>query len=474
MLFNSIVFPFFFLAVILVYYRLDRRWQNRWLLVTSYFFYGWWDWRFCSLLMFSTCLDFFMSNRLAGSEKESSRRALLAATLAANLGLLAFFKYFNFFAASTKTLLESIGFHPDFFTLKVILPVGISFYTFQSISYMIDVYRRDEKPARDFEAYAVYVAFFPQLMAGPIERARRMLPQYLRRRVFDRDLARTGIPLVLVGYFKKVVIADSMAPIVDMCFKNISETSGPDLLLGIYAFAVQIYCDFSGYTDIARGLARFLGVELMGNFTAPYLSRSISEFWRRWHVSLSSWLRDYLYIPLGGNRKGGLRKWANLIVTMLLGGVWHGAAWTFVVWGGFHGVLLGLDKLISGGGKPGREALGKGISGRFRDVLSVLLTFHLVCLGWVLFRAPSMASAMAYIGAIFVNGGGAVLLRPVMLGMIATLLIDVGQRLYEDHAWLLKVSPGWRYVIAECIVVATVLTFGYRHGGATPFIYFQF
>jgi D-alanyl-lipoteichoic acid acyltransferase DltB (MBOAT superfamily) len=475
MLFNSIIFPFFFLVVVIIYYRLNHLWQNRWLLAASYFFYGWWDWRFCSLLAFSTCLDYFVSNRIAESKRESVRRILLGVTITANLGLLGFFKYFNFFSASAKSFLESLGFQPDFFTLQVILPVGISFYTFQSMSYMIDVYRREQKPEKDFMAYAVFVAFFPQLMAGPIERARRMLPQFIQKRTFNRDIVRSGIPLVLMGYFKKVVIADSMIPIVDACFTNPVGFSGIDLLLGAYAFAIQIYCDFSGYTDIARGLARFLGIELVRNFEAPYFSRDISEFWRRWHISLSSWLRDYLYIPLGGNRTGKAKTYVNIMLTMLLGGLWHGAAWTFVVWGGFHGSLLVVHRLMLKEKKTDRSApVSHDLFGCSKDFLGIILTFHLVCVGWIFFRAPSIDIALSYFVGIIINDGGTSFFKPVVLAMVVTAIIDIGQRLHKNHEWLFRIPTFWRYVFAETIVAASVLTFGYHYRGPSPFIYFQF
>ena len=474
MLFNSLIFPVFFIVVIIVYYRLNLRWQNRWLLLASYFFYGWWDWRFCSLLLFSTVLDYFVALALVKAKTSRHRKCLLSLSIFASLGVLGFFKYFNFFVLSAKALLEGIGFHADFFTLNIVLPVGISFYTFQTMAYTIDVYRRKQQPANDFIAFALYVSFFPQLVAGPIERANRLLPQFMCVKNFNYANARSGIPLMLFGYFKKIVIADSLAPMVQSCFQNPGVMSSMDLLLGVYAFAIQIYCDFSGYTDIARGIARFLGIDLMENFTCPYFSRNITEFWRRWHISLSTWLRDYLYIPLGGNRMGRNRTYVNLMITMLLGGLWHGGAWTFVVWGGLHGLYLALHKVIQKGTKPDVNSWGKSRLWCFGDIVGILFTFHIVCLGWVFFRAPSFDFAMDYLKGILLNGGEITLLKPVCWGMLAMILIDVGQRITEDQAWLLNLPRYWRYAFAGGIALATILIFGYQYGGTSPFIYFQF
>jgi alginate O-acetyltransferase complex protein AlgI len=473
MLFNSLIFPVFFLFVVLVYYQLNPRWQNRWLLLASYFFYGWWDWRFCSLLVFSTVQDWLISHAVSKTDDVKQRKILLSLSLIGNLGLLGFFKYYNFFSASAQSFLNSIGFHADVFTLNIILPVGISFYTFQTMAYTIDVYRRKQKPADDFVAFALYVSFFPQLVAGPIERAERLLPQFAKARVFNYSIIRTGIPLILFGFFKKVVIADSLAPIVESCFRNPGSVPGPDLLFGAYAFAIQIYCDFSGYTDIARGVARFLGINLMNNFSAPYFSRNIAEFWRRWHISLSSWLRDYLYIPLGGNRKGGARTYINLIITMILGGLWHGAAWTYVIWGGLHGLFLAVHKLIKVE-KKGIEVRGDKYLSNFREFLKMIFTFHLICLTWIFFRASTLDLAGEYIVGIFLNLGGLSLLKPVLFGAFASILIDIGQRYSDDYEWLLCMPVYWRYVVAGVLFLSSALAFGWHYGSTSPFIYFQF
>ena len=474
MLFNSLIFPVFFLLVVLVYYQLNLRWQNNWLLVASYFFYGWWDWRFCSLLLFSTVLDWFISHAMYKSESLGRRKNLLISSLIGNLGVLGFFKYFNFFIDSAQSLLNSAGFHADMFTLNIILPVGISFYTFQTMAYTIDVYRGKQEPSKDFTAFALYVSFFPQLVAGPIERAERLLPQLIKERVFNYSVIRTGIPLILFGYFKKVVIADSMAPIVESCFHNPGSVSGPDLLFGVYAFAIQIYCDFSGYSDIARGTARVLGINLINNFAAPYFSRNITEFWRRWHMSLSFWLRDYLYISLGGSRKGKIRTYMNLLITMLLGGLWHGAAWTFVIWGGLHGLYLAVHKLLLKGRNPDIGIWGNNRLSYLGDILKIMLTFHLVCFTWIFFRASSLDIAGNYILGIFQNTGSLSIFKPVILGLLALILIDIGHRISDSYSWFNQIPSFWRYAFAGGIFLASALVFGWHYGTSTPFIYFQF
>ena len=474
MLFNSLIFPLFFLLVILVYYRFNLQWQNRWLLLASYFFYGWWDWRFSSLLAFSTALDWYVSHAVNRTDKSRKRNLLMSLSVIGNLGVLCFFKYFNFFVDSAEALLGNLGFHLDIFTLNIILPVGISFYTFQTMAYTIDVYRNKQKPAANFTAFALYVSFFPQLVAGPIERAGRGIPQLMQVRVFSYSILRSGIPLILFGYFKKVVIADSMAPIVESCFQNPGSVSGLDLLFGVYAFAIQIYCDFSGYTDIARGVARTLGINLITNFTAPYFSRNITEFWRRWHISLSSWLKDYLYISLGGNRKGKLRTYINLMITMFLGGLWHGASWTFVIWGGLHGVYLAVHKMMLNFDSLYMQKWKRKQFESLANIFKILFTFHLVCLTWIFFRASSFDLAVRYISGIFLNTGSFTLFKPVILAMLILILLDIGQRYSSDYIWLNEMPLYLRYVLVGIVLVASLLVFGWHYGNPTPFIYFQF
>ena len=345
MLFNSGIFLQFFAAFLLLYHlcreRLNAR--NALIVAASYFFYGWWDARFVTLLFLTSLVDYVAGRRVEDASTQGGRRLWLAVSVAANLGVLGFFKYCNFFAASFATLLGALGLRADPWTLNLILPVGISFYTFQSMSYTLDVYRRQIPATRDLLGFLAYVSFFPQLVAGPIERARHLLPQFATERVITATHLREGLWLILWGFFKKVVVADNLAPLVEMVYGG-PIASGPAIALGTLAFAFQIYGDFSGYSDIARGLARVLGFDLMVNFNHPYLAGSPREFWRRWHISLSTWLRDYLYISLGGNRRGPWRTRLNLMLTMLLGGLWHGAAWHFVWWGAWHGLGLVLTR----------------------------------------------------------------------------------------------------------------------------------
>lgn len=334
MFFNSFIF-FIFLAVVLpIFYKLPRRGKVVHLLIASYVFYGYWDWRFCFLLAASTVIDFFVGQQLHKSSIERRRKTLLMVSIVANLSFLAVFKYFNFFVDSIRAGLAPMGMDLDFLHMNIILPVGISFYTFQTMSYTIDIYRRKLEPTRSFLDFALFVSFFPQLVAGPIERARNLLPQIARLGNPSRTQFTEGLVLFVIGMFKKVMIGDTAGRIVDQIFTQPELYTSPELLCGLVLFSIQIYADFSGYSNIARGVAKLLGIDLMINFEQPYLSANITEFWRRWHMSLSSWLRDYLYITLGGSRGSTLRTYRNLMLTMLLGGLWHGASWNFVVWGG--------------------------------------------------------------------------------------------------------------------------------------------
>ena len=325
MVFNSFVFAAFLPIVLLVYYRLSHRAQNAWLLAAGLLFYGWWDWRFLGLLGITTVLDFVSSNQIDRAIDPKVRRRWLLASLTGNLVILGFFKYFNFFVDSAVGVLGALGVEAHAPALRILLPIGVSFYTFQEMAYTIDVYRRDLKPSRSLLNFALFVCYFPQLVAGPIQRARDLLPQIEQPRRVTGEQVRAGVQLIFIGLFKKVVVADALAPMADAHFNQPSAFSGASLLLGLYLFAIQIYCDFSGYTDIARGVSKLLGIELAINFRQPYFATSITEFWRRWHISLSSWLRDYLYIPLGGNRGTTVQTYRNLLLTMLLGGLWHGA-----------------------------------------------------------------------------------------------------------------------------------------------------
>ncbi|MEO0660529.1 MAG: MBOAT family O-acyltransferase, partial [Planctomycetota bacterium] len=349
MQFNSWVFPLFFALVYAVYLGLGARRvraQNAWLLAASYLFYGYWDPRFLGLLAVSTAVDFTIGRALArATDDERRRKRLVTASVLVNLGILGFFKYFDFFITETATLLEAMGLSPSVTTLRILLPVGISFYTFQTLSYTLDVYRRRMEPTRDLLGFALFVSFFPQLVAGPIERASRLLPQIESPRSVTASKVQAGLWLLVWGYFKKTVIADQAQVIAGPLFAaDASTLSGLEPFTAVLAFTIHIYCDFSGYSDIARGLAKLMGFEFMLNFRLPYFATGPSDFWNRWHVSLSTWLRDYLYIPLGGNRGGHLSTYRNQFLVMALGGLWHGAAWPYVLWGSYHGVLLVIER----------------------------------------------------------------------------------------------------------------------------------
>jgi len=477
MLFNSWVFVLFLLIVIPLYFSLRQPWQNRLLLAASYVFYGSWDYRFLSLLATSTVVDYICALRIQGAAHRRQRLPFLLMSLVVNLGLLGFFKYFNFFVASTAGLLEALGFQAHTPILNVILPVGISFYTFQTMAYTIDVYRGKETATRDFSSFALYVSYFPQLVAGPIERPSHLLPQIQSPRRVTNWHVQTALQLILMGYFKKVFVADSVAPLVDRCFSDPSSGGSLTLLLGLYLFAIQIYGDFAGYTDIARGVSRLLGINLSVNFQQPYLSANITEFWRRWHISLSSWLRDYLYIPLGGNRRGRVRTYWNLMLTMLLGGLWHGAGWTFVIWGGLHGLYLSVHKMLSGGRKIGLSERPQTGGAWAVWAGQVILTFHLVCLTWIFFRAPALPGAMDYLrGIVALSGDSYGTLREYGVYCLvyggAILGLDLLRWWSGQELPFTPACPTWVRGLAYATMIFLLSFVG--AADAAPFIYFQF
>jgi len=387
MLFNSLEFVVFFVVVLALYAVLNHPRQNALLLAASYLFYGAWDYRFLLLLIGTTLVDYFVALAIDRRSDPLSRRRILLFSIVANLGVLGLFKYFNFFADSLVDFAGLFGLSVSPVTLSIVLPVGISFYTFQSMAYTIDVYRGHLAPCRRLPDFALYVTFFPQLVAGPIERATHLLPQIYARRVLTAEKIGSGLSLIALGFFKKVVMADNLAPTVNAIFAKQGGYTAEEVLVGMLFFAFQIYGDFSGYTDIARGTSRVLGFELMDNFREPYFARNPSDFWQRWHISLSSWLRDYLYISLGGNRGGRLATYRNLMLTMLLGGLWHGAAWNFVWWGLYHGALLVGYRLYEERA-GGRTAAASGMIG---SALQIAVMFGFTLYGWLLFRATSGA-----------------------------------------------------------------------------------
>ena len=475
MLFNSFTFAIFLAVVLPTYYALSHKWQNRFLLVASYVFYGAWDWRFLSLLAASTIVDYAVSHAIHRSADDRRRRTLLIASLSFNLGLLGFFKYFGFFVDSMNGLLAACGWAHLSWTLQVLLPVGISFYTFQTMAYTIDVYRRQQVPPRDLIAFALYVSYFPQLVAGPIERAGHILPAILGKRTVTPERIAAGLQLMLLGYVKKIAIADTVAPWVSEIFANPAGQTSLRLLLGLYLFAIQIYGDFSGYSDIARGVSRLLGIDLMVNFRQPYLSASITEFWRRWHISLSSWLRDYLYIPLGGNRKGRRRTYINLMLTMLLGGLWHGAAWPFVIWGALHGLYLAAHKAIGG---PRAGQMQTPVIRTPRQlagfILRVAVTFHLVCLAWLFFRAGSIEQAWLYLAGLAKCTLACDLRTVTVAGFYLTLVLLIDLPCWAfDQELPLRASAPW-FVRGAVQAAAVILISFIGASGVQKFIYFQF
>lgn len=475
MLFNALLFWAFFAFFILLYIRLKHPGQNRLLLVGSYIFYAAWDWRFVLLLGLTTVVDWFVALRIAQAGSPVVRKRWLVLSISTDLSILGFFKYYNFFASSFETLAAQVGLSLSPGFLDVILPVGISFYTFQSLGYVIDVYRGRVEASRSLQDYAIYVAFFPQLVAGPIERAWHMLPQVRAERRVTREGVSEGVFLISWGLFKKVFIADNLAEIVSAVFDGPGPYDALSTMLAVYAFAFQIYCDFSGYTDIARGLGRILGFNLFVNFNLPYLSLNPPEFWRRWHISLSTWLRDYLYIPLGGNRKGRVRTYINIMLTMLLGGLWHGAAWTFVIWGAYHGLLLILHRLMS----PALERLFRARS-RMGEALSrgvrLVGMFHLVCFGWIFFRAQSLDKAgeiLSSLGQGFAwTPRGSFYLSRIVVLIGFLLLVQLLQARRKDLLVLHRARPMWVLATLYLYLYYSILFLG-NHGGH-EFIYFQF
>jgi D-alanyl-lipoteichoic acid acyltransferase DltB (MBOAT superfamily) len=473
------VFVAFFLLVLVVYWNISHRRQNVLLLVSSYVFYGYWDWRFTFLLAFSTLVDYNVAQFLEKAPDQRGKKKWLWVSCLVNLGLLGTFKYFNFFVDSAAVLIENFGLNANLPALSIILPVGISFYTFQTLAYTIDVYRGEQKATKDFIGYAVYVCYFPQLVAGPIERAKRLLPQIQAPRTITVEKWNSGLQLILWGFLKKIAIADTLAPLVDRAFEDPASQHGAFLWMGMYAFALQIYGDFSGYSDIARGTSRLLGINLIENFRAPYLSSNIVHFWRRWHISLSNWLRDYLYIPLGGNRLGPYKQYRNLMITMLLGGLWHGAGWTFILWGGLHGMYLAVYRFIK------EKVLGQTVKDFQKGswtmrFLGIIFTFHLVCIAWIPFRAPTWKILQDYVATLVSPASWAAIENPLPAGILSQtffygaiiLILDLliwhnkhELPFQEKHPWWLR---GIAYGLGLSVLAYV------RGVSSGTFIYFQF
>ncbi|MBC8372901.1 MAG: MBOAT family protein [Planctomycetes bacterium] len=473
MLFNSYTFWAFFAVVVVLYRLMRHKWQNRMLLIASYVFYGSWNWRFLSLILISTIVDYFAAIGIARSKSARGRKLLCLISICTNLGLLGVFKYYGFFANEAVAWLNAAGLHVTAPSLAIVLPVGISFYTFQTMSYTIDVYRGVTRPIRNLPDFALYVCFFPQLVAGPIERSSRLLPQIVKPRPNRPGDFKEGLYLVLMGLFRKIVIADNMAFIVNGIFAaDISTLSGVDCLAGVYAFAFQIYADFSGYSSIARGVAKWLGFDLMTNFRMPYLARTPSEFWRRWHISLSTWLRDYLYIPLGGNRGRAWKTCRNLMLTMLLGGLWHGAGWTFIVWGLFHGLILCVYRPFE---KQTRTVDSPSPIPWWRAVAAGGVMFHLTCVGWLLFRAESIAQAWGMFRRILTDfrfsGLSAFCLANVAFYVAPLMAMEFWMNRSDDPLRLTEVHWPVRAGVYSYIAIMLLVFPPMVHN---EFIYFQF
>ncbi len=477
MLFNSWEFLVFFAVVLAVYYNLRLRAQNWFLLLASYFFYSWWDWRFSSLLIISTAMDYLCAQQIQRSRRVKRRKLFLAISMTGNLGMLCTFKYFNFFIDSLANTIEFFGMTAHLPTLQVILPVGISFYTFQTMAYVIDVYRKNVKAIDDSVVFALYVSYFPQLVAGPIERPGNLMGQFASPRIVTEKQLSSGIVLVLIGFVKKLAIADTIAPSVDGVFTALAapdwagHVSAASVALAIFLFTLQIYGDFSGYSDIARGVSRILGINLMRNFEQPYLSNNVADFWRRWHISLSTWLKDYLYIPLGGNRGGLFGTCRNLFLTMTIAGLWHGANWTFVVWGALHGAFLVGHRVLHSF-KSIETTLARMF--RFR-LVAIVPTFVLVSFTWLFFRAQNMEVASRAIQAML-NGGTLFVstwdLTRAGYFTLLVLLLDIPQFLTKKHSFVVDMPPIRRGIALGAMAILLLLF----HPGKSdiPFLYFQF
>jgi D-alanyl-lipoteichoic acid acyltransferase DltB (MBOAT superfamily) len=476
MLFNSIAFLIFLPIVFSLYWfalKKNLKLQNILLIIASYIFYGWWDWRFLILLVASSCTDFFLGLAIGKQEDAKKRKRLLILSLIINLGILGFFKYFNFFVDSFISSFASLGVHLDSRTLNIILPVGISFYTFQSLSYTIDIYRRQLEARKNLLNYLAFVSFFPQLVAGPIERARNLLPQFEKARVFTYENGADGLKLMLWGFFKKVVVADNCGVWANSIFNNSENISGPTLLLGAVFFTFQIYGDFSGYSDIARGLAKLFGFELMKNFNLPYFSRSMREFWQRWHISLSTWFKDYVYIPLGGSRCSKLRQILNTLITFTLSGFWHGANWTFIIWGFLNGLFMIPGIIFNRPVAKDLPSPGK-ILPSIKDSIAMIVTFFLAVIAWIFFRSQDLSQAFSIIGKMFsAEPLKTNYLRPEVLLAIAMLLIIEWLQREKDHP--LKIDSkhiAVRWLIYLFVLLAILYLGNYT--SPLQFIYFQF
>ncbi|MEN9488478.1 MAG: hypothetical protein RL494_743 [Bacteroidota bacterium] len=478
MLFNSLNFALFLPIVFILYWYVfhkNLKHQNLLLLVSSYFFYACWDWRFLFLLVFSTLLDYFTGIKMEEAKTDRLKKFWFWLSVSINLGFLGVFKYYNFFATSFANAVANFGVEVDPWTLKVILPVGISFYTFHGLSYVIDIYKSRIKAERDFIEYSVFVSFFPLLVAGPIERATHLLPQIQKKRVFNYTKAVDGLRQILWGLFKKIVIADQCAEHANAIFNNYGDYSSLGLVAGAVFFSIQIYCDFSGYSDIALGTARLFGIDLLRNFAFPYFSRDIAEFWRRWHISLSSWFKDYLYIPLGGSKGGTWMKVRNTFAIFLVSGFWHGANWTFIIWGGLNALYM-MPSIIFNTNRNNLEIVAQGkLFPTLKEFFSIVTTFCLAVFAWIFFRAENLDHAIDFISRIlsFPSFATALKVRGDLLILILffTIVEWFGR---EEQFALAKFGLTWKRPLRYLFYFALIITLFWFGGKEQQFIYFEF
>ncbi|WP_339696526.1 MBOAT family O-acyltransferase [uncultured Marixanthomonas sp.] len=480
MLFNSIDFAIFFPLFFLLYWIVAKKLtlRNIFLLAASYLFYGWWDWRFLFLIIFSSMVDYTIGKLIYKASKKSIKKTFLFISLGVNLGLLAYFKYTNFFIDSFVNSFRFFGGSLESFSLNIILPVGISFYTFQTLSYTIDIYREKIKPTNDALSFFTFVAFFPQLVAGPIERASHLLPQFHKTYSFNYKAVKSGLLLMALGLFKKMVIADRLAILVNEVYNNPTGHSGQDLIIATIFFAFQIYCDFSGYSDIAIGISRTIGFDLMKNFDTPYFAKSITDFWRRWHISLSTWFRDYVYIPLGGSRNGEYRTYLNLFLVFVISGLWHGAAITFIIWGAIHGIIIVMEKAF------GYYKLKIKRDHFIPAFFFTISTFVIVCVAWIFFRANSFADSVYIIKNLlnvnlkqFDSTNLGLPKDEFILAIVVIVLLLIFDALHRKYGALKLLNKSnfiLRYATYTVIIFSIIIFGVYGNDSVSEFIYFQF
>lgn len=479
MFFNSFEYAIFLPIIFIIYWFIlnkNLKLQNLFLLISSYFFYSCWDWEFLFLLAFSTILDYISGLKIYNSNTQIKKKIWLIISVSINLGFLGFFKYYNFFIESFADLIQKLGFTAHYSTLNIILPVGISFYTFHGLSYVFDIYNKKIKPSHNWIEYALFVSFFPLLVAGPIERATHLLPQIEKPRKFNYELAVSGLKQILWGLFKKIVIADNCAKAVNLIFNSYESQSGGTLFLGAILFSFQIYGDFSGYTDIALGSGKLLGIKLIKNFNYPYFSRSIAEFWRRWHISLSSWFKDYLYIPLGGSKGGTIKRIRNTFIIFLVSGFWHGANWTFILWGGLNALFI-LPSIIFKTNRNNMDIVAKGkILPNFKEFFQIVYTFLLASFAWIFFRSESLSQAFSYINKMFnsIHLPDVSIFNLSLFPLLLLLILVEWKGRENNYAieklfYKSKTCIRWGFYY---ILIILMLVFGQKN--SQEFIYFQF